>query len=451
MAKLNILVIEDEALARKVLAKHLAGHNLDTADGAEAAKKKLAQNRYDICFIDLMLGGGNDCSGFELIPLAAAKGIYAVVMSSLDCEETVAKAYELGCRDFYVKGNEEANVKAVLERYLRKDSDGALAPIFAQSFITEDAATRRDVGEALRHAASELPIMILGPSGTGKTTLARVIHEYSARKGELVAINCAAYTEDLLEAELFGYRKGAFTGADNTRKGKLLQADGGTLFLDEVGAMSHGMQAKLLKAVEEKSFYPVGSDKLERSSFRIISATLEEPQKLLEEKKLRFDFFQRVHGLTVRLKPLAERSGDIFPIIQATMRGRKRLSFSEEARELLLGYAWPGNVRELKRLTDLLLAGSSGRITPEKIKRGLGAQGKPGTGTGAFLAEAQYAYALERGLNEALDKFSAEAVHRSLRENGGRKTKTMADLKISTRLLYSILGKKDPPQGGKND
>jgi DNA-binding NtrC family response regulator len=110
MAKLDILVIEDDALARKVLAKHLFGHNLDMAENAETAKAKLAANRYDICFIDLMLGAGNDCAGLELIPLAAAKGMYSVVMSALDSEDTVAKAYELGCRDFYVKGNEEANV-----------------------------------------------------------------------------------------------------------------------------------------------------------------------------------------------------------------------------------------------------------------------------------------------------------------------------------------------------
>jgi two-component system nitrogen regulation response regulator GlnG len=439
MAKLDILVIEDDALARKVLGKHLAGHNLDTANDTDAAKAKLAANRYDICFIDLMLGTGDDCAGLELIPLAAAKGIYAVVMSALDSEDTVAKAYELGCRDFYVKGNEEANVKAVLERYSRKDSDGTLTHIFTQVFITEDPGTRRDIGEALRHAASELPIMILGPSGTGKTTLARVLHDHSGRKGELVAINCAAYTEDLLEAELFGYRKGAFTGADAARKGKLLQADGGTLFLDEVGAMSQGMQTKLLKAIEEKAFYPVGSDKLEHSSFRIISATLEKPQKLIEEKRLRFDFFQRIHGLNINLKPLSERPCDIFPLLQALTHGRKRLSFPEDAKKFLLSYAWPGNVREVRRLADLLLTDSSGRITTEKIERGLGAAAKPEPGPAGFITREQYDYAMKHGLNRATEKFTSGIIKLGLQQNGGKKTKTMTDLKISTRLFYSAL------------
>lgn len=265
------------------------------------------------------------------------------------------------------------------------------------------------------------------------------MHDHSGRKGELVAINCAAYTEDLLEAELFGYRKGAFTGAETTRKGKLLQADGGTLFLDEVGAMSHGMQTKLLKAIEEKAFYPVGSDKLERSCFRIISATLEKPQKLLEEKKLRFDFFQRLHGLTIDLKPLSERPCDIFPLLQALTRGRKRLSFPEEARKFLLAYAWPGNVREVKRLADLLLADSSGRITTEKIKRGLGAETKQAPVSAGFITREQYVYAQKHGLNAAIEKFTSGIVKLSLQENDGKKTKTMTDLKISTRLFYSAL------------
>ena len=291
MDKLKILIIEDDKLAQDILADNLAGQTVDFAGDKTAAERKLKAERYDICFIDLMLGENDDYSGLKLIPLAVSKGIYSVVMSSCDTEDTISKAYALGCKEFYVKGNEKSNVAAIIARYLQGDAGKKAKNVFTTGFITNDPATRSTITEALKYAPTHLPILILGPSGTGKTTLAKLLHEHSGRTGEFTAINCAAYTEDLLEAELFGYKKGAFTDAKETRKGKLAQADKGTLFLDEIGSMSHNMQTKLLKAIEEKSFYPLGADKPEYSDFRVISATLEDMQKLLAEQKLRFDFF----------------------------------------------------------------------------------------------------------------------------------------------------------------
>ncbi|UPT74978.1 MAG: sigma-54-dependent Fis family transcriptional regulator [Elusimicrobiota bacterium] len=257
-------------------------HEVDFAADLASGRKKIAARRNDICFIDLKLGAKDDKSGLELLPLAAKAGAYCVVMSGHDSEAVVERAYELGCDDFYAKGNEEENVSAVVARFLRKRPEGGEDRLFKDLFITEDAATRASVTETLKYAASDLPVIILGPSGTGKTSLAEVIHGRSGRTGQFVAINCAAYTEDLLEAELFGYRKGAFTGAADGRKGKLLLADGGTLFLDEIGSMSLAMQTKLLKAIEEKAFHPLGSDSAVKSRFRIVSATLENLQNLVK-------------------------------------------------------------------------------------------------------------------------------------------------------------------------
>ncbi|MEW5815342.1 MAG: sigma-54 dependent transcriptional regulator [Spirochaetota bacterium] len=443
MNKLNILVVDDDRLARDIMADNLGGQAVDFAADKTTAERKLKASHYDICFIDLMLGENDDYSGLKLIPLAVAKGIYSVVMSSCDTEETISRAYALGCKEFYVKGNEAANVSAIIGRYLQGGAGKKAENIFAKDFITNDPITRVMVAEALKYAPTNLPVMLLGPSGTGKTTLAELLHKHSSRKGDFVAINCAAYTEDLLEAELFGYRRGSFTGAHENRKGKLAQADKGTLFLDEIGAMSQSMQVKLLKAIEEKSFYPLGADTPEYSDFRVISATLEDVQKLLAERELRFDFFQRVHGMTVTLKPLSQRKCDILPLIGAFTKNTRRLAFSPEAKEHLLSYAWPGNTRELKRFVEIVSAGAEGQISLEVISRHL-KQAEAQPGEPLSFTQTQYDYALRNGLIELAENLKAAIIRRNLEENHGKKAATLEQLKISKRLLYSVVEPKQP-------
>lgn len=447
MDKLRILVIEDDSLAREVMAGNLAGATVDFAADRAAAERKLKAGRYDICFIDLLLGINDDYSGLKLIPLAVAKGAYTVVMSGCDTEETIGKAYALGCKEFYVKGNEETNLQAIIARYLQGDGGKKAQAVFASGFITNDPATRALVTEALNYAVTKLPLLILGPSGTGKTTLAQLLHEHSGRDGDFVAMNCSAYTEDLLESELFGYKRGAFTGAHENRKGKLAQADKGTLFLDEIGAMSQNMQVKLLKAIEEKSFYPLGSDKPEYSDFRVISATLEDVQKLLAENRLRFDFFQRVHGMTITLKPMAQRKCDIFPLMQAFTKGGKRLAFGPEAREHVLAHDWPGNTRELKRFVELVSAGTQGAVTLETVRKHITPVAAPSRAAQGGGAQAYYEYALKHGLAAAVGRLTAELIARSLGENGGKRAAVLAQLKISKRLLYATLAKTRGAEG----
>ena len=423
------------------MRSHLAAHSVDFADNKASALKLIKSGSYDLYFIDLKLGKDDDFSGLTLLPVIREHGGYAIVMSSSDDEETVNQAYALGCRDFYVKGNEAENVSAILAKYRQRDALKSADDIFASEFVTRDADTRQSVLEAFKYAATDIPLLLLGPSGTGKTLLARLLHERSGRKGAFVAINCSAYTEELLEAELFGYKKGAFTGAQDNRKGKLTQADNGTLFLDEIGSMSSSMQTKLLKAIEERSFYPVGSDKPEHSQFRIISATLENMQKLIADGKLRFDFFQRIHGYTVNLKPLCHRKDDIFPIILSLTKSTKRLSFAPDAKSFLLAHSWPGNIRELKKFVELISA-EEGVITLSAAKKHLSqaieGEGKPKT-TEMMLSDAQYNYALKLGLSKTLGRIAWEIISRNLRENDGNKTRVRQQLKISTRILYSTI------------
>ncbi len=439
MPKLSVLVVDDDPLARKILENNLSGHQVEFAEDAAAALRKINAGRHDLCFIDLKLGDENEFSGLDLIPAAAKKGLYSVVMSSHAKERFIDRAYALGCDDFYAKGNERDNVGKIISRCLAKRRAPKNESVFQNEFITADPGTRGAISEILDCAQSEIPILILGPSGSGKTSLARVIHDRSGRAGEFVAVNCSSGPEELLESELFGCRKGAFTGALEDRKGKLLLADQGTLFLDEIGAMSLKMQAKLLKAIEERSFYPLGSDAPKTSRFRLISATLEDVQTLVKSGKMRFDFFQRIHGLTLSLKPLAQRKCDVFPLISFFTKNGRRLSFSPQAKAAILDHSWPGNVRELKKFVELLAAGREGRVDAgmvDKIIKTGQAESLKG-----FISDEHYRFALEHGLKKAAQRFIDLIIRRSLNENGGIRTKVLSDLKIATGLLYKSLSR----------
>lgn len=443
MQALSILVVEDNPLAVELLKTYLEGHRIDSVANVDSAKRKFTKTKYDLCFIDLELGDKDECSGLTLIEHARAKGAYTVVMSGHGSEAIVERAYALGCDDFYAKGNEGVNVGLLLEKFHRLNADDERDSLFNSLFVTQDPATRASVEEALKYAPSTLPLLILGPSGTGKTSLARIIHERSNRRGDFVAINCSAYTEDLLEAELFGYRKGAFTGAADHRKGKLLQAAGGTLFLDEIGSMSLKMQTKLLKAIEEKSFYPLGSDTTEKSDFRVMSATLEDLQTLIKIGQLRFDFYQRIHGLTVTLKPLSERQSDIFPLIESFTQGGKLLSFTAEAKRAILAHGWQGNIRELKKFVELLVAGGQGQVSNAVVRRLLTALPDDGS-LRSFATDEQYRYALSEGTPAATARFIDSLIERNLAAHGGKRTRVLADLKIGTSALYASLRRIQP-------
>jgi DNA-binding NtrC family response regulator len=446
--RFNILVVEDDALIQKIIGKNLKGNTVDFVSNKDEAFKKLDSKRYDIAFVDLMLGENDNYSGLRVIEKAKSKGIYVVVISGSGNSELINRVYDLGANDYYFKGNENTVISDVLRKYesyveINNDKE----KLFSNDFITTDPKTQKEILNALKFAKETTPILILGDSGTGKTTLAKLIHKYSKRKGNYVDLNCAAYNSELLEIELFGHTKSAFTGASEKRAGKIKQADNGTLFLDEIGAMSIDMQQKLLKAVEEKYFYPVGSDKKEYSNFRIISATLENIEELVKSKKLRKDFLNRIDSVRVFLPPLSKRRDDILILIEKFTESKRQLSFSPKAIDFLLKYSWPGNVRELKNMIDFFILNSKGNIDVVDIENYIKSniKNEQMESSDSFLN-------IPSGMG--LDDYLDDIAYRLIKKEFSR-TKRVNDVlkrfKISTRRFYSLMKKYEGKDGEKRD
>lgn len=435
---LKILVVDDDKLSRLKIKSHLNDHQVVEASSYEEAVEKLASN-FDLCFIDLNLDNTEtELLGFEILKITVQKGIYSVVMSSLHDEEIIEHAYEIGCNDYYSKGTEKASIADTLNRFLLSKNDYLENHFFKEIFPTKSKEQKSILKKIVPVIQTSIPICLLGESGTGKTFLANEIHEQSKRVGPFVAVNCAALSEELLEAELFGHGKGAYTGAASESKGKLALANHGTLFLDEIGSMSLAMQTKLLKAIEEKSFYQVNSDKVIKSDFRIISATLDNLEDKIKSGEFRFDLFQRICGLSVTLLPLRERKEDILDLIKKeteefSQSGRK-IVFSKDAKNLLENAKWPGNIRELKRFFQIISLESRGLISKEEVEKHLSKN--TGKNPNKILSTAQLNVALDMGMPDFLNQIENEIIELALKNNNKAIRKTLAQLKITQSRLY---------------
>lgn len=432
--KPRILLVEDDLLSRLSLKSRLdlLGEVLE-APSRKDAMILLKDRDFDLAFVDLDLEA--ELAGLEIIERLKEKNIYSVVLSGRDDEGVIEQAYLKGCRDYLAKPFTKTSIELIFKKFAAEKNKNASLQRLKDIFLTNDNSMIKELEVIDQALLSQRPILITGESGTGKTFLAKFIHELIDERIPFVHLNCAEISESLIESELFGYEKGAFTGAVKTKKGMLELADGGILFLDEIATMPVAVQKKLLKAIEEKSFYPLGSEKLVKSDFRLISATCEDLKKKIDAQEFRADFYFRIEGFNVTLKPLRARQDDLNSLIQHFVKkGERRIVFDSMAKTVMKDYGWPGNVRELERTIEVLQTRENGIVTASDLVVLLNKPTSKSSSPQIDLEEVK-----RIGLKNYIESIESAILEMALKANNAKVRKTLADLKLSNNSFYRIM------------
>jgi DNA-binding NtrC family response regulator len=442
---MKILVVDDHNLARMNIMNQLdESFTVIESPTFEDALRKITNHTFDICYIDLRLDDSKELKGLQLLPEAVKRGIYTVVMTAVEDEKAAEMAYDLGCQDVYIKGNEKDHISETINRFLLSKDSFTEDHLLKDIVQTQNKKYKEDLKKLVRIIPTDIPICLLGESGTGKSYLARAIHDLSKRKGKFVELNCATLSGDTLKSELFGHSKGSFTGAVADKAGKLLEANNGTLFLDEIGSMTLEMQEGLLKAIEEKVFYPVGSNKMVKSDFRVVCATLDDLEVLIRSGKFRFDLFQRISGYTFVQPALRERKEDIQQILKAKLAGSRKIIFKDEAKKILENYNWPGNIRELFKFAEIISLSNSGVVKAEDVEEFTASSSF--SATKGLLYQDQYNLIKKVGLKEFLDSLTREIMLKALEENDNKVRSAISELQISSATFYKYYDKNQSPK-----
>jgi DNA-binding NtrC family response regulator len=432
--KPRILLVEDDLLSRLSLKSRLE----QMGEVLEAPSRKdaiilLKDREFDLAFVDLDLEA--ELAGLDIITLLKEKNIYSVVLSGREDENIIEQAYTNGCRDYLAKPFTKSSIELIFKKFASEKNKKKSLQALKDIFLTSDDSLIRELEIIDQALLSQRPILITGESGTGKTFLAKFIHELIDSTIPFIHLNCAEISESLIESELFGYEKGAFTGAVKTKKGMLELADGGILFLDEIATMPLSIQKKLLKAIEEKSFYPLGSEKLVKSDFRLISATCENLQKKIEKQEFRADFYYRIEGFNVTLKSLRERSEDLNTLIQHFVKkGDRRIVFDSMAKQIMKDFSWPGNVRELEKTIEVLQTRENGIVTAADLATLLNKPTSKNSSPEIDLEEVK-----RIGLKTYIESIESQILEMALKANKDKVRKTLADLKLSNNSFYRIM------------
>ncbi len=367
--KENILIVDDEKIVRESLFHWFEeeGYEVETAEDGETALRKYEKTKFDLLLVDMKMPG---MSGLELLSTIKSidKDSVIILITAFASVPTAITALKNGAYDYVTKPvdpDELAHLvkKALEQRALKienKQLKEKIDEIIRPDNLIGDSPQMKKIYELVQTVApTDTTVMIRGESGTGKELVAKAIHINSNRKYfPIIPVNCGALAETILESELFGHEKGAFTGAQFRRKGKFEMADGGTIFLDEIGSISIKMQIELLRIIETKQFNRVGGNELIKSDFRVIIATNEPLEELVKAGKFREDLYYRLNVFTIVIPPLRERRTDIPELVNfflkkfSTAMNKPIRHVSQEAMEFLVNYDWPGNVRELENAIE---------------------------------------------------------------------------------------------------
>lgn len=445
----RVLVVDDEESVCQMLSDVLSdeGYRVETAADGREALEKLEQEHFDVALVDIRMP---EVDGMRLLERIQAAGLTlpVIMMTAYGTTDTAIQAMKLGAFDYVLKPFNLEDLlitlrKAVeMERMarevaaLRKELAGDSSR--AQVMVGRAPAMQELYKQIGRVAASNATVLILGESGTGKELVATAIHHNSARKdGPFVKINCAALPENLLESELFGHEKGAFTGAVSRKLGKFEVAHGGTILLDEVSEISPAVQAKLLRVLQEREFERVGGTKSIQVDVRLLAATNKNLEELVREGLFREDLYFRLNVVTIHVPPLRERKEDIPLLVEHYLKtleqpsGKEIKGFSPEAMRLLMSYDWPGNVRELKNVCERVMVMATGPvIMPEDLPYNLRPEGRE------MEAEGRWS---NKTLKEIVADVERTVILRALKEHGGNRTRAAEALGINRRSLYAKL------------
>lgn len=437
----RILVVDDDRAHMTMLVAMLGswGYEVDTADDGAMAVARVRERAYDVVLTDVRMA---EVDGIEALRRIKSYNPYlpVLIMTAYSSVDVAVQALKAGALDYLHKPLDFEELRSGLERALehggaqRSVQDSGIAADSLSEMIG-DSPPMRELAAMIRAVApSEASVLILGESGTGKELVTKALHEGSPRKKKpLVTVNCAALAENLLESELFGHEKGAYTGAQRQRDGRFVQADGGTLFLDEIGEMAPALQAKLLRALQQGEVQRLGSDRSIRVDVRVLAATNRDLEAEVRDGGFREDLYYRLNVIALRVPSLRERPEDI-PLLarhflhRFAERNRKTYrGFSPRVMDLMLHYDWPGNVRELENVVERAVILSPGEfVTENDLPASLRGAEKSGTVTAG---------------GQSLEDAEREAIARTLEQVGNNKSEAARVLGVTRVTLRSKMKK----------
>lgn len=453
MTKNRILIVDDEQNVRQLIAKVLEkeGYEILTACNGEEGLEVFQKNNIDLIISDIKMPKMN---GIEFLHKVKEQepGVGFILITAFATMETAIDAIKSGAQDYVTKPFDIKEILNAVKKILCSSEHESNNTIYhlgnpdETKTSSNSPAMQQVLQLARRVSASDSTVLILGETGTGKEVISTAIHNWSRRSDKpMIKVNCGAIPDNLLESELFGYEKGAFTGAASSKPGRFEFADGGTIFLDEIGDIAPQLQVKLLRVLQEKTFERLGGIRPVSVDVRVIAATNKDLKEAVRNGEFREDLYYRLNVVPINLPPLRERKEDIDSLVNTFLRSAAGISggtikqMSPEAMKYLMNYNWPGNIRELENIIErCVVITESDVIDADSLPQEIlsyGRQTVSASGTNVASGSS------EPLLNSAIDDREKEVIIKSLRDHDGNKTKTALALGISRRSLHRKIQK----------